>query len=167
MQRLTRKLLQLALISLIHVQVRSCWIYHKSHEVTIVLQLFSLSRADYQLQVRAVSYENPSGRRSNGDCCDFSIISCSNDCDTHLEFCFRPPGYSTDATSEGCPLGSLTAGSVGGDSITFGSSVGSLPNPFTLDIEESWLVSLILSASNYYRWIYIQEYIMHKMIRFC
>ena len=99
-------------------------------------QLLSLSRADYQLQVRAVSYANPSSRRSNGDCCD---ISC-NDCDTHLEFCFRPPGYS-DSVDEECPLRSLTAGSVGGDSITFGNSVGSLPNPFTLHVEENWLVS--------------------------
>lgn len=107
-----------------------------------MLQLLSLSRADYQLQVRAVRYENPGSRRSNGGCCDFSLFgSCRNDCDTHLEFCFRPPGYS-DAVNEDCPLGSLTAGSVGGDSITFDSSVGSLSNPFTVDIEESWLVSL-------------------------
>ena len=106
-----------------------------------MLQLLSLSRADYQLQARVERYENPSGRRSNGDCCDFSFTSCSNDCDTHLEFCFRPPGYSDAAQNEECPLGILTAGSVGGDSITFGSSVGSLSNPFTVDIEESWLVS--------------------------
>lgn len=104
-----------------------------------MLQLLSLSKADYQLQVRAERYENPSSRRSNGDCCDISF-SCSNDCDTHLEFCFRPPGYS-DATTEECPLGTLTAGSVGGDSITFENSVGSLSNPFIVDIEESWLVS--------------------------
>ena len=105
-----------------------------------MLQLLSLSKADYNLQVRAERYENPSSRRSNGDCCDFSLISCSNDCDTHLEFCFRPPGYSAAATEE-CPLGIMTAGPVGGDSITFENSVGSLSNPFTLDIEESWLVS--------------------------
>ena len=110
------------------------------HVHKIIPQLLSLSRADYELQVEAVSYANPSGRRFDGDCCDFSLISCRNDCDTHLEFCFRPPGYS-DAFDEDCPLGILTAGSVGDDTITFGDSIGQLSNPFAIHVEESWLVS--------------------------
>ena len=131
----------------------------------IMPQFLSLSRADYQLQVIVVNYANPSSRRSNGDCCDFSIL-CSNDCDTHLEFCFRPPGYS-DSVNEDCPLGSLTAGPVGGDSITFGSSVGSLPNPFTVQVEESWLVSFTSFKKLLFRLIILLTHLARACMELC
>ena len=85
----------------------------------------------------AVRYENPSHRRSDGNCCD----AFCGECDTHLKFCLRPPGYS-DAVDEECPLGEQTAGAVGGDSIMFGNTVGNLPNPITVQVQDAWLVSL-------------------------
>ena len=87
-----------------------------------------------------LNYANPSSRDSNGNCCD-NLLSCINECDTHLEFCFRPPGFSSALADEDCPLRKLTAGEVGGDSITFGSTVGELSNPFTVQVQDRWLVS--------------------------
>lgn len=102
------------------------------------LQLLHPLKADYQLEVRVLSYENPTHSRSDGHCCD--DIFCHSDCDTHLIFCLQPPGYSDDI-EEDCPLGELTAGQVGGDSITsFGDSVGDLPNPFTVQVQGNWMV---------------------------
>ena len=108
------------------------------------LILLSSVEADYRLVINALSYENPSHRRIDGRCCDLSL-SCRNPCDTHLDFCLRPPGYSEDEWPENdCPLGEYPTGEVGGDDITFGESIGNLDNPFNVPVQGDWMVRLVL-----------------------
>lgn len=92
--------------------------------------------ADYELKIGVVRYENPSHHDFYDSCCDLFCDSC----DTHLRFCLRPPGHSTDTIGGYCPQELLTGG-VGGDDITFGSTVGRLSNPLSVSGEGTWLVS--------------------------
>lgn len=101
------------------------------------LQLPLPLNADYQLNIRVVRYENPSHRDFHNSCCD---PFCATDCDTHLRFCLRPPGHSTDTIGGYCPH-ELLAEEVGGDDIMFGSTAGRLPNPMSVSGVGTWLVS--------------------------
>ena len=91
--------------------------------------------ADYELNIGVVRYENPSHHDFQDSCCDLFCGSC----DTYLRFCLRPPGHSTDTIGGYCPRELLT-GEVGGDDITFDSTVGHLPNPLSVTVAGTWLV---------------------------
>lgn len=87
-----------------------------------------------------MSYKNPSHHDFDDSDCDPRLIGA--ECDTHLRFCFRPPGYYSSAIGEhNCPLGERLPGSVGGDNIRFSDMVGNLDNPFSISVQGSWLVS--------------------------
>ena len=80
------------------------------------------------LEVELLSYENPTSRRSNGECCDGnrSASICNDTCENYFSFCLRVPFVS-------CGDWYATTGVVANDSITFGNTVGqgNLSNPFT------------------------------------
>ncbi len=112
-----------------------------------------LCNADYTLEIRAISYSNPSNRDYNGDCCDPGFFSC-NKCDVDFKFCVRAKG--TSATSTGCWYSVKTSDDKSDSSgITFPSSGelyggAGLKNPITFSRTGSWPVSQ-------YNYIYITE----------
>ena len=105
--------------------------------------------ADYVLQVRVVSYSNPSNTRSDGQCCDPANNGggCTGGerCDTYFTYCLRP--RFTEAATIECPNTEpgFTANStnvVDGATIDFSQpTVLGLPNPFNLTgISTAWEV---------------------------
>lgn len=92
---------------------------------------------DYELSVAVHAYQNPSHRAANGFCCD---LFCSLSCDNYFVFCLRAL-----EEEEGCGLGELHTGEVGGgDNLTLspgdGSSMGRQPNPMTVSSSGAWMV---------------------------
>ena len=75
-----------------------------------------------------MSYNNPTSRRNNGQCCDGGgTTRCNNECDNAFVFCLTRPG------AEFCGYGYYQTGLVAenNDSLTFGDTIGSnnIPNP--------------------------------------
>lgn len=96
---------------------------------------------DYELSVAVHAYQNPSHRAANGICCD---LFCSLSCDNYFVFCLR-----ASEEEEGCGLGELHTGEVGGgDNLTLspgdGSSMGRQPNPMTVSSSGAWMVRTTL-----------------------
>jgi len=119
----------------------------------LCLLLAQVVDCDYELQVEARHYRNTEHKLSSGSCCDWpSSTNCNPwwcsgcpDCDNYFRFCLRDGRSAHDGDLGNCPLGYLSSGSssIGGDSFTFDSSIGRIPNPFTFS-GNIWPVSLHL-----------------------
>ena len=83
---------------------------------------------DFTLQFQFHRYSNSGSRDANGNCCDLFCGSCET---RFQSLCLRNGGTSHSQTGQCLSGTSHTPGRVGGDSIEFGSSIGSLSNPFT------------------------------------
>ena len=96
--------------------------------------------AGYELEVRLLSYSNPTSLRFTGDICD-NIFS---PCDNSFTFCLRFPGDFRNTDRFNCSLGGpvTTVTFQDDDSIDFSSMtmIGSLPNPLVFT-GDSWPVS--------------------------
>lgn len=103
-----------------------------------------MCNADYTLEVRAISYSNPSNKDYNGDCCDIGFFTC-NKCDVDFHFCVRAKGTSGATTS--CWYSKTTTDDKSDSSgITFPAtgplySGAGLNNPVTFSRAGSWPVS--------------------------
>nr|XP_022313817.1 protein jagged-1-like [Crassostrea virginica] len=97
------------------------------------------------LSLRLVTYSNPDGKSSDGNCCEhiFPIFGCaSGDCDPSLEICIH------DNTQAGtCSNLQFKAGPYDNTaSISFGAKIGALDNPIQLPFQV-WKSQFVVSIA--------------------
>ena len=117
---------------------------HGLHVCIAVLQ--ALVQGDYILEIRVHRFQNPTGERFDGRCCDDNRFDNCSPCENMFLFCLRPPFFPN--TSNNCPLGSYTTGVVTSgedpDDLQFpidGSPIDTdVPNPLIFSGTE-WPVS--------------------------
>ncbi len=125
------------------------------------MQLSVLVSADYVLQVKMLSYSNPSNTRLDGQCCDpDNGGGCTGGerCDTYFMYCLRP----RSSTATECPntAPGFTAVSIvspdGGDIDFTQPTVLGLSNPFNLTgISTAWEV--MITVCSIYHLLYCRE----------
>ncbi|XP_033111995.1 delta-like protein C [Anneissia japonica] len=86
-----------------------------------------------KVEIKFVSYINPTSEDYNGGCCDGVFGNCGNKCDNRFYFCLDTPGSSSDFDQ--CPLGSINMGEVyaNNDDFTFpvgAGAAGGIDNPY-------------------------------------
>ena len=103
---------------------------------------------DYNVNVNLSSYSNPSHRHYGGGCCDhlFTYKSqCLGDCDNYFVVCVYGQGQGEEEREEMEGEGGYFVCSHSGDlgshdTISFGSTVGRLPNPLVFPMTGPWTV---------------------------
>ncbi|XP_060572897.1 delta-like protein 1 [Ruditapes philippinarum] len=89
-------------------------------------------------ELRLIKFENPSGRESDGDCCDFP---CSDPCDPDIVVCFDKPG------AKECSKHKRFTGHYHANSFHFGPNFenGEM-NPMTVLFEDKWQNTLYITV---------------------
>ena len=112
---------------------------------------------DYEVEVRAHSYLNPTGRcdecreDNNPDpgCCDESTIrpideTCPVRCDTTMNICFRPVNSTVELSCES-PIGTLFNFDTNSRDFSLGpSGFFGLANPLVQFSSAAWMVSTFI-----------------------
>lgn len=106
----------------------------------ILSSLLEIIAGDTWFELRLVTFENPTGRESDGDCCDFP---CSDPCDPDITICFDKPdaGQCTNESAK------RYTGHYHANTFSFGPKFeNGATNPMTLKLTEPWPNTLYITV---------------------